>query len=267
MAKNIGKLAGLAALAGAAYMMSKGKDKDKGSDDAGDQKTSAYTKDTKKVGSDEVPLKTQAQSIKDADKGPSGPSISDKGPSGTTTPGPDTSVPNLDVKPANVPKPANAPKPNRVGDPSQSKGILRSDRDTVQDKPLYKQEGVTIGGVKKRTEGNEPMPSLKAVEAKVASNRTDALRNASRKTAASNTPKSKTPPAPAPAVSKTPDAPKSADTTNKFKHEMPITKFFKSVREAGNRGNPDAKMASGGLTASRRGDGIAQRGKTRGKMC
>ena len=27
------------------------------------------------------------------------------------------------------------------------------------------------------------------------------------------------------------------------------------------------KMASGGITASRRGDGIAQRGKTRGKMC
>ena len=54
---------------------------------------------------------------------------------------------------------------------------------------------------------------------------------------------------------------------NKFEHEMPIARFFKNVREAGNRGNPDAKMASGGMTASRRGDGIAQRGKTRGKMC
>ena len=71
------------------------------------------------------------------------------------------------------------------------------------------------------------------------------------------------------AVQKTPAsvAKPLAATENKFKHEMPITKFFKSVREAGNRGNPDAKMASGGLTASRRGDGIAQRGKTRGKMC
>ena len=39
--------------------------------------------------------------------------------------------------------------------------------------------------------------------------------------------------------------------------------------EAGNdmkRGGAVKKMASGGLTASRRGDGIAQRGKTRGKM-
>ena len=40
--------------------------------------------------------------------------------------------------------------------------------------------------------------------------------------------------------------------------------------EAGSRlkrGGSVKKMASGGLTASRRGDGIAQRGKTRGKMC
>ena len=45
---------------------------------------------------------------------------------------------------------------------------------------------------------------------------------------------------------------------------------FRAIREAGNRGNPDAKkMASGGMTssASSRADGIASRGKTRGKMC
>ena len=33
------------------------------------------------------------------------------------------------------------------------------------------------------------------------------------------------------------------------------------------RGGSVKKMASGGMTASRRADGIAQRGKTRGKMC
>jgi hypothetical protein len=142
-----------------------------------------------------------------------------------------------------------------------------------------KTTSVVPGGAKKRTEGNEPMPSLKAVEAKVASNRTDAMRRASYKAAASNTPK-----APAPTTSsKVGDAAKDAAKTavnaatqgpaastapaNKFEHEMPIARFFKNVREAGNRGNPDAKMASGGMTASRRGDGIAQRGKTRGKMC
>ena len=43
---------------------------------------------------------------------------------------------------------------------------------------------------------------------------------------------------------------------------------FRAIREAGNRGNPDApkKMAGGGMTASRRADGIAQRGKTRGTL-
>jgi len=48
-----------------------------------------------------------------------------------------------------------------------------------------------------------------------------------------------------------------------------VSSPFRAIREAGNRGNPDVKkMASGGsVSASRRGDGIAQRGKTRGKMC
>lgn len=50
-----------------------------------------------------------------------------------------------------------------------------------------------------------------------------------------------------------------------------ISSPFRAIREAGNRGNPDApkKMASGGnvSSASKRADGIAQKGKTRGKMC
>lgn len=46
-----------------------------------------------------------------------------------------------------------------------------------------------------------------------------------------------------------------------------LSKPFRAIREAGNRGNPDApkKMASGG-SASSRADGIAQRGKTRGTL-
>jgi hypothetical protein len=42
---------------------------------------------------------------------------------------------------------------------------------------------------------------------------------------------------------------------------------FRAIREAGNRGNPDAKkMASGGMTASRRADGCATKGKTKGRF-
>jgi len=40
--------------------------------------------------------------------------------------------------------------------------------------------------------------------------------------------------------------------------------FSKAGKPAGMK--PVTKMASGGVTASRRADGIAQRGKTRGKM-
>jgi cytoskeletal protein RodZ len=44
--------------------------------------------------------------------------------------------------------------------------------------------------------------------------------------------------------------------------------FDREIDAMGNKkGGAIKKMASGGMAASRRGDGIAQRGKTRGKMC
>jgi len=67
--KRTGRLAGLAALGAAAYLIDEKLSKGKGkSDDAGDQITSNYTKKDKKVGSDETQLKSREQSIKDADK-------------------------------------------------------------------------------------------------------------------------------------------------------------------------------------------------------
>lgn len=67
----------------------------------------------------------------------------------------------------------------------------------------------------------------------------------------------------------------SQATLNSAKSQEIIDRMAKRTRpymkdEAGNdmkRGGAVKKMASGGLTASRRGDGIAQRGKTKGKMC
>ena len=55
---------------------------------------------------------------------------------------------------------------------------------------------------------------------------------------------------------------------------MPITSFFEGIRERGKKDLEErelkhggkVKMASGG-SASKRADGIAQKGKTRGKMC
>jgi hypothetical protein len=67
-------------------------------------------------------------------------------------------------------------------------------------------------------------------------------------------------------------------STSKPQFEMPISKFFKGIRAAGEkdlaargmkRGGEVKKMASGGMTssASKRADGIATKGKTRGKIC
>lgn len=45
-----------------------------------------------------------------------------------------------------------------------------------------------------------------------------------------------------------------------------VSNFFGSIRERGKQSNPDA-YAKGGMTASKRADGIASRGKTRGRIC
>jgi hypothetical protein len=46
-----------------------------------------------------------------------------------------------------------------------------------------------------------------------------------------------------------------------------FNKAIENYKSTVPRYNKEKKMAAGGMTASRRGDGIAQRGKTRGKMC
>jgi hypothetical protein len=67
----------------------------------------------------------------------------------------------------------------------------------------------------------------------------------------------------------------SSSKSEPYKYKMPIASFFEGIRERGNKdleerglkhGGKVKKMASGG-SASKRADGIAQKGKTRGKMC
>jgi hypothetical protein len=203
----------------------------------------------------------------------------------------------------------------------------------------------TPGGDAKRIEGNKPMPSLKAVEARAASNKTDAMRNASRaNVAASNkmkrmaaNPESQaleeshpeqyitpgggfkavagmaknlanrggkevveysTPRLAAPAKQLT--GPSKADLVARDRAARAAGRQEEMLKEnAANYGlNPKApgyeatagalrknlggddftimkkggavkanRMASGSMTASRRGDGIATKGKTRGRIC
>jgi len=204
----------------------------------------------------------------------------------------------------------------------------------------------TPGGDAKRTEGNQPMPSLKAVERKAAARQTsmstDAMRNASRaNVAGANRQKAmaanpeaqaaervypeellvggpgvkvvgaaaknlanrgakevaeySTPRLAAPAKQLT--GPSKTDLMARDRAARESARQEEMLRENARRSglDPDninpavankvrenmggsdfslgmkrggmTKMASGGMTASRRGDGIASRGKTRGKIC
>jgi hypothetical protein len=199
----------------------------------------------------------------------------------------------------------------------------------------------TSGGNEKRTEGNQPMPSLRAVEARAASNKTDEMRNVSRaqqaginrQKAMRANPESQaleeshpeqfltpgggfktvanmaknlanrggkevveysTPRLAAPAKQLT--GPSKADLVARDRAARASSRQEEMLKEnAANYGlNPKApgydaaasslrkniggedftimkrggmtKMASGGMTASRRADGIATRGKTKCKM-
>jgi hypothetical protein len=212
MAKNAGRLAGLAALAGAAYMMSK--DKDKGATDSNPDRAA-------RPESTETRLKTPAQSIAEADKSDKSSSISTKGESGTTTPGPDKSTPDLSGsrnKPA--PKPASAPTPKTPAADNTTAAAIPS--------------GV-MGGARQPTN--------------TVSSSAEGMKNYKPR---------RTPP-PAPFKGGQP----GYDEAGRFVGGQ------RGYDEAGRpmkKGGAVKKMASGGMTASKRADGIASRGKTKCKM-
>ena len=253
--KNVGRLAGLAALAGAAYMMSKGKDATgpaatAAEKDASDARTKAQREavsGAKKVGSDETKLQSPAESIAAADKSDKSTSISTKGAAGTTTPGPDTSVPNLAVTPAVTPAvspavtPANTDKKplKVVSEPDDKRVKLSSDAAVLE--ALNSRGNRSVKNDNYSNEGrnakNKQIPVLPL--------------------GSSDT--------------KTYDRKKGATAggINAYRKEQEEKERIKKLRASGGRraaGGAIKKMASGGMTASRRGDGIASRGKTRCKM-
>jgi len=226
--KNLGRLAGLAALAGAAYMASKGKDKD----DAGDQKTSSYTGDTKKVEDKEEPRRQITDYMKKSD--------------GDSKP----------ITEADVVMPEKA-APKKATPPRTSTTAKTAPRGDSTRRDL--EAGMSRG-----------IPAKQKPVSTVSSSAEDMKNYKSR--AAS-------PAAPAPAAKPKDPAPTftttSAPKSEPYKHKMPISSFFEGIRERGNKdleerglrgGGKVKKMASGGMTASKRADGIASRGKTKCKM-
>lgn len=238
MAKNAGKLAGLAALAGAAYMMSRGKDEatPKGKADTGPGYKSTETR-----------LKTQAESIKDADKSVgSGPSPISQGASGTTTLGPDTSAVNLNpaLNAPAAPPPKVDPYANYEGGdllPNTRSAPALNVPDAIKNENVAKSvaKAAQADANKAANAGN-----IKAASTKY-STATDQYKNLSR----------------------------AAAVTDARKREAEQARTD-ALRSSGGRraaGGAVKKMASGGMTskvssASKRADGIASRGKTRCKM-
>jgi len=335
MGRKAANLAGLAALAGVAYA---NRDKLFGSKDnkrtdarsTGDEMSDAANRGT----SDE----DKSQLARESNRGPIGRAPAQ---GGTTR-----SI----AAPAPRAVPAESSDRNEnYGNEGRRSAMGRSASPTYTSK--------TPGGDPKRTEGNQPMPSLRAVENRIASNRTDAVRNASRaNVAGANRQKAMaanpeaqaaervypeellvggpgvkvvgaaaknlanrggkeiveyaTPRLSGPATQTTTAAPRlggptpqltgpsKTDLMARDRAARASTRQEEMLRENARRsgldpdninpavankvrenmGGPDfslgmkrggtvKKMASGGMTASRRGDGIASRGKTRGKIC
>jgi hypothetical protein len=246
--KNVGRLAGLAALAGAAYMMSRGKDKDA----TGPSATADEEKSSK--------ARTAAQ--KDAVSG-------------------NRVAKDESFKPTN--ESAYASRSNMT--PMQGVGDAKND---PLPKPKPKVEAQVDKDVKPRKSVSEP------------SDKSVTLAPENRDLEASTSRGTRTPAKPVSTVSsseagmkdykprRTPAASSTAKSTvsssaEGMKNYVPRKPIYRqetqqeraeryvakrrAAQDAGMKRGGAVKMASGGMTASRRADGIATKGKTRGKIC
>jgi hypothetical protein len=251
MARN-NNLAGLAALGALGYMLTK----DKGQ--AADQ-TPGPGRQSQGAGYDSfgtntgsaTDLKTPMQSIAEADKSDRSSSLSMKGDSGVTTPGTDTSAPNLNTA-------VNKPRSSK---PAVVKNTTAN---------AYK-SGVMGGSTQPADYSNEGRPGVAPdMSGKVATARRETYKGLDGKI------HYKEPSGPS-ASQMASDAISSgakkvgsgiADYVKNF--ETPAERRSRlSKQPAGAKRGGAVKMASGGMTssASRRADGIATKGKTRGKIC
>lgn len=289
MAKNIGRLAGLAALAGAAYMASKGKDEPKGKEDTGPGYKST---ETRKDEGSTADTKTKSDVLEaiTKPKEKSNYAASNQGV-----------LPEKSVTPKAPPKPAAA----KQAAPSDRRNIesgMSRGRPAEAKNPNYSNEGRSSTAPSKvadtvktvaKTAVQGPAAGIAAAAKPVADKAANAMRETYRDL--SGKVQYKTPDLPS-AAKTVSDAAVSgakkvgsgiADYVKNF--ETPAERRSREAKETKSAPakatptreyNEDAlstgsamrrggavKMASGGMAASRRGDGIAQRGKTRGKMC
>jgi hypothetical protein len=236
-------LAGLAALGALGYMMSQKGDKADASQSSGDSnpdRGAGYN-------STETRLNTPSQSITAADQSSKG-SISTRGDSGVTTPGP-ASAPNLDYKSA-------APVSQKT--PAAP---------TAKTNPVKPQAATPQTSISSKSSASPPvdMAPTKANALKYSGTSTDSARTSDALKVNSLKNKQANPTGPR--------NPRTGRPMTTFDSGSGLNAMdMANMPQAYKKGGAIKKMAKGGLTsspssASSRGDGIASRGKTRGKIC
>ena len=234
-------LAALAGLAGLAYAM---RNKDKSNEDAGDQKTSSYTGDTKKVAASDDRMSNEDYIKSRMKKAPEAEDAN-YGNEGRRTSMGVAPAPKTTTKAAPKLETYTTRKDPRLAETGTSRG-----RPAEAKNPNYSNEGrSSTAPSKSASTPAEPASTTTKVAAKPATRSTNILEEAKeearRRAAASQ-----------------------ATPTSTSSSTSPTTRYSFPGSSALNKKNGGAvkKMASGGMTASSRADGIASRGKTKCKM-
>ena len=242
-------LASLAALGALGYMLTRNGDKvdlnQQSSGDSNPTRGAGYNS-TETRNSPDMGLKTQAQSIADADVSNNADSIISKGPSGTTTPGPA----------------AQSSTGTTTLGPDYSGDIVPAVKSKAVKSKDVKGSNLAAATPQKKTKTMYPSGVMGGARLPTsASNKTRANTDSDRVGTA------------VPISDIYSEADKSPSP-----YQRPIIKddgrgsriedqIRQNMNSAGMKKGGAVKMASGGMTASSRGDGIATKGKTRGKIC
>ena len=280
MAKKLGRLAGLAALAGAAYMMSKGKDKEGPSATAEEKEASDARAKAQKdaVSGNKTVEKSSSAYNPVASSNTQGQAARNRGV------GDATNDPLPKPKPAPKPK-DEPPKPRTVvSEPSDKSVKLAPERRNLEANMSRgtrapAKPASTTSSSEEGMKNYKPRRTTTAPASTVSSSAEGMKNYKPRSTPAApaftTTKVAGTPPAKsrnmleeAKEEARRRAAASQATRTSTSSSNSPVTRTPFPGSSALNKKHGGAvKMASGGMAASRRGDGIAQRGKTRGKMC
>ena len=267
MARNADTLAGLAALAGAAYLYKQQKDKDagpKGKADTGPGYKSTETRKAEDPTADKETKRKILETIT-TPKEKSNDTAGNKGVLDSNS----SNVNESDAKKSDATSVANVNNPTKPA-------VKRQDRTTMYGTKSGVMGGATLPYASSAKTSASPMKDTvrsKADAQKLIDYHKEAGKTGSNveyktepngATTATAVKKPKT-------VTAVPlsDINREADKSQgPFYRGKQNDIFDREIDAMGNKkGGAIKKMASGGMAASRRGDGIAQRGKTRGKMC